>query len=89
VDIGAKTRLDGVRGLIEHLKLFIDRATRERYQPVERAQRAQRTLSELYGLVTSMPRDLARLMKDAWHGRMRVELDLKRLDYFGDCLHSA
>jgi ubiquinone biosynthesis protein len=36
-----------------------------------------------------MPRDLARLMKDARHGRMRVELDLKRLDYFGDRHHSA
>ena len=31
-----------------------------------------------------MPRDLARLVKDARHGRMRVELDLKRLDSFGD-----
>jgi hypothetical protein len=26
-----------------------------------------------------MPRDLARLVKDARHGRMRVDLDLKRL----------
>jgi ubiquinone biosynthesis protein len=36
------------------------------------------------GLVTSVPRDLARLVKDARHGRMRVDLDLKRLDSFGD-----
>jgi ubiquinone biosynthesis protein len=34
--------------------------------------------------VTSVPRDLARLVKDARHGRMRIELDLKRLDSFGD-----
>ena len=75
--------------LIERVKPFIDRAMRERYQPVETARRAQQTLSELYGLVTSMPRDLARLVKDARHGRMRVDLDLKRLDRFGDRLHSA
>ena len=44
----------------------------------------QATLSDFLGLVASMPRDLARLVKDARHGRMRVELDLKRLDTFGD-----
>ena len=37
-----------------------------------------------FGLVASVPRDLARLVKDARHGRMRVELDLKRLDSFGE-----
>jgi ubiquinone biosynthesis protein len=62
---------------------------RERYQPVETARRAQQTLSDLFGLVTSMPRDLARLVKDARHGRLRVDLDLKRLDRFGDRVHSA
>jgi ubiquinone biosynthesis protein len=36
-----------------------------------------------------MPRDLARLVKDARHGRMRVDLDLERLDGFGDRLDSA
>jgi ubiquinone biosynthesis protein len=75
--------------LIERVKPFIDRAMRERYQPVETARRAQQTLSDVFGLVTSMPRDLARLVKDARHGRMRVDLDLKRLDRFGDRMHDA
>jgi ubiquinone biosynthesis protein len=75
--------------LIERVKPFLDRAMRDRYQPVEVARRAQVTLSDFFGLVTSMPRDLARLVKDARHGRMRVDLDLKRLDSFGDRLHSA
>ena len=43
-----------------------------------------RTVRSLRALVTSVPRDLARLVKDARHGRMRIELDLKRLDSFGD-----
>jgi len=55
----------------------------------EAARRTQETLSDFFGLVTSMPRDLARLVKDARHGRMRVDLDLKRLDSFGHRLHSA
>jgi ubiquinone biosynthesis protein len=75
--------------LIERVKPFIDRALRERYQPVEAARRAQQTFSDLFGVVTSMPRDLARLVKDARQGRLRVDLDLKRLDRFGDRLHSA
>ena len=53
------------------------------------SRRVQETLSDFYGLVTSMPRDLARLIKDARHGRMRVDLDLRRLDSFGLRLHSA
>src|SRR5260370_10072387 len=61
----------------------------ERYQPEEAARRAQVTLSDFFGVVTSMPHDLARLVKDARHGRMRVDLDLKRLDSFGDRLHDA
>jgi ubiquinone biosynthesis protein len=36
-----------------------------------------------------VPRDLARLVKDARLGRMRVDLDLKRLDRFGDRLYGA
>ena len=75
--------------LIERVKPFLDRAMRDRYQPAEVARRAQVTLSDFFGLVTSMPRDLARLVKDARHGRLRVDLDLKRLDSFGHRLHSA
>ena len=75
--------------LIERAKPFLDSAVRERYQPAEAARRTQETLSDFFGLVTSMPRDLARLVKDARHGRLRVDLDLKRLDSFGHRLHSA
>src|SRR6266566_5025127 len=36
--------------LIERVKPFLDRATRERYQPAEVARRAQVTLSDFFGL---------------------------------------
>src|SRR6202022_3482705 len=75
--------------LIKRPKPFLDSPMRGRYQPAEAARRAQETLSDFFCLVTSMPRDLARLVKDARHGRMRVDLDLKRLDTFGDRVHSA
>ena len=75
--------------LIERAKPFLDRAMQARYQPVEVARRSQSTFGDLLGLVSSLPRDIARLVKDARQGRLRVELDLKRLDSFGDRLDSA
>ena len=75
--------------LVDRVEPFLRRAMSERYQPVEAFRRGQSTLSDFLGLVTSMPRDLARLIKDARHGRMRVDLDLKRLDAFGNRIHTA
>ncbi len=75
--------------LVERAEPFLNRAMSERYQPVDALRRGQATLSDFLGLVASIPRDLARLVKDARHGRMRVELDLKRLDAFGDRVHDA
>ena len=75
--------------LIERVQPFLERALRERYQPAKAVRRGQATLSDFFGLITSMPRDLARLIKDARQGRIRVDLDLKRLDSFGDRLDRA
>ena len=52
-------------------------------------QRSQATLANAFGLLTTVPRDLARLVKDARRGRMRIDLDLKRLDSFGERLHNT
>jgi ubiquinone biosynthesis protein len=75
--------------LVDRVGPFLKRAMSERYQPIEALRRGQSTLSEFLGLVTTMPRDLVRLVKDARHGRMRIDLDLKRLDAFGDRVHGA
>jgi ubiquinone biosynthesis protein len=75
--------------LIERVQPFLDREIRGRYQPIEAARRAQQTLGDLFGMLTSMPRDLARLVRDARQGRLRLDLDLKRLDHFANRLDSA
>jgi ubiquinone biosynthesis protein len=75
--------------LVDRVEPFLNRAMAERYQPVEALRRGRATVSDFLGLVASVPRDLARLVKDARHGRMRVELDLRRLDSFGARIHSA
>jgi len=75
--------------LVDRVRPFLDRALSERYQPVVALRRSQATLANAFGLLTTVPRDLARLVKDARHGRMRVDLDLKRLDSFGERLHNT
>jgi ubiquinone biosynthesis protein len=75
--------------LVDRVGPFLNRAMSERYQPIEALRWGQATLTEVLGSVTSMPRDLARLVKDARHGRIRIEFDLKRLDAFGHRVHSA
>jgi ubiquinone biosynthesis protein len=68
--------------LVERLKPFLDRAIAARYAPTAMARRGGANLTRFLGLVGSVPRDLGRLLKDARRGRMRVDLDLKRLDAF-------
>ena len=75
--------------LFDRVRPFLDRALSERYQPVVALRRSQATFANALGLLTTVPRDLARLVKDARRGRMRVDLDLKRLDSFGERLHNT
>ena len=75
--------------LVDRAEPFLNRAMSERYQLGDTWRRGKATLSDFLRLVTTLPGDLARLVKDARHGRIRVDLDLKRLDAFGDRLHNA
>ncbi|HEU0204400.1 MAG TPA: AarF/UbiB family protein, partial [Burkholderiaceae bacterium] len=69
--------------LVDRLKPFVERAVTARYAPAEVGRRGGATIGQFLGLMGSVPRDIARLVKDARRGRMRVDLDLKRLDSFG------
>jgi ubiquinone biosynthesis protein len=69
--------------IIDHLTPMIRRALAERYQPAGLVRRGRSTLAQVANLVTSVPRDLARLLRDARRGKTRIDLDLKRLDHFG------
>jgi len=67
----------------ERLAPWVEQAVRRRYAPAELARRGRSALSDFLGLFAAVPRDLARLVRDARRGRARVDLDLKRLDHFG------
>jgi ubiquinone biosynthesis protein len=69
--------------IIDHLTPMLRQALAERYKPAGIVRRGRGTLAQVANLVTSVPRDLARLLRDARRGKTRIDLDLKRLDHFG------
>jgi ubiquinone biosynthesis protein len=86
---GSARKYDPDFRLVDRLKPFVDRALAARYAPAEMGRRGGASLGHFIGLVGSMPRELARLLKDARRGRLRIDLDLKRLDGFGRGLQST
>jgi ubiquinone biosynthesis protein len=67
----------------EHLRPWLRRALRQRYHPREIVRRGRGAVSEFFSVIGSVPRDFARLLREARRGKVRVDLDLKRLDSFG------
>jgi ubiquinone biosynthesis protein len=69
--------------IVEHLSPLLRRVLIERYRPDELARRGRSAASEFLTVVGSVPRDIARLLREARRGKTRIDLDLKRLDDFG------
>jgi ubiquinone biosynthesis protein len=69
--------------IVSHITPLVRRALAERYQPSELLRRGGGALREFIESVGTVPRDLARLLREARRGKARVDLDLKRLDSFG------
>jgi ubiquinone biosynthesis protein len=69
--------------IVAHLTPLVRRVLQERYDPLELARRGRGAVSEFFNVVGGVPRDLARLLREARRGKTRIELDLKRLDSFG------
>ena len=80
---GSARKYDPDFRLVDRLKPFVDRALAARFAPDEVGRRGSASLGHFIGLLGSMPRELARLVKDARRGGLRIDLDLKRLDNFG------
>jgi ubiquinone biosynthesis protein len=67
----------------QHLTPWLRRALRQRYRPAEIIKRGRGAVAEFLSVIGGMPRDLARLLREARRGKIRVDFDLKRLDSFG------
>ncbi|OYY93680.1 MAG: ubiquinone biosynthesis protein UbiB [Hydrogenophilales bacterium 28-61-23] len=86
---GLGHQLDPEFHMVDHLTPFVRRVMEARYSPAALANRARRGMKEMAEIVVGLPRDVARLFRNARRGRMRIDLDLKRLDHFGQQLNSA
>lgn len=75
--------------MVDHLEPFVLGVIEQRYSPQALYQRVQRGLKDLGEVLTGLPRDITRLLRQARRGRMRIDLDLKRLDHFGQQLNDA
>ena len=69
--------------LIDHLGPFLEKAVADRYSPTTLVKRGQHNIEQFLNTVGAVPRDAARLLKEIRRGRLRIDLDLKRLDIFG------
>ena len=73
--------------VVDHLQPMLRRVLSDRHRPDEMVKRGRNTLTDFLNIVGDIPRDVARLVRDARRGKIRIDLDLKRLDQFGRDLH--
>ena len=87
---GLGRQLDPDFQIVHHLTPFVKKVIVERYMPRNLAKRGWRNLNNIVDVATGLPRDISRLLREARRGRVKIDLDLKRLDHFGHQLdHST
>ncbi|HEU0188258.1 MAG TPA: AarF/UbiB family protein, partial [Gallionellaceae bacterium] len=76
---GLGLKLDPDFHITDHLEPFLRRVVRQRYHPATLFKRGRRGLHDIITLVSGLPRDAARLLKQARRGQLKIDLDVKRL----------
>jgi ubiquinone biosynthesis protein len=83
---GLGMQLNPAFHMLDHVTPFVEQVFLERYLPGTLIKRGRKSLRELGEVLVGLPRDFARLIREARRGRLRIDLDLKRLDHFGQQL---
>ena len=86
---GMGRNLDPEFHMAEQALPLLRRALRARYHPKALAQRSWRSLNRLVDLLTSVPDDLARLLRSVRHSGVQVHIDIHNLQRVGDQLDRA
>lgn len=86
---GLGRQLDPDFQMLDHISPFVKRVMLERYEPANLLKRGQHDLQDAAGILLGVPRDVAKLIKDMRRGKIKVDLDLKRLDGFGQQLSQS
>lgn len=83
---GLGRQLDPDFHMVEFMTPFVRQTIMARYKPRALLARGRRNLGETVKLLSGLPHDINRLLKQARRGKLSIDLDLKRLDHFGQQL---
>lgn len=86
---GLGQQIDPEFHMIDQVTPFVERIIKQRYTPQALLARGRKSMREALEVVADLPRDVQHLVRDMRRGRVRVDLDLKRLDHFGHQLDRA
>jgi ubiquinone biosynthesis protein len=86
---GLGQQLDPNFHMIDNVTPFVERIIQQRYTPQALWARGRKSVREALEVAADLPRDLRHLLRDVRRGRIKVDLDLKRLDSFGQQLDRA
>lgn len=86
---GLGQQLDPEFHMIDQVTPFVERIIQQRYTPQALWTRGRKSVRETFEVLADVPRDLRHLLREARRGRVRIDLDLKRLDQFGHQLDRA
>jgi ubiquinone biosynthesis protein len=87
---GLGRQLDPDFQIVHHLTPFVKKVIIDRYTPANLFKRGKRGLTHLTEALTGLPGDVSQVLREAARGRLKLNLDLKRLDHFGHQLdHST
>ncbi len=87
---GLGRQLDPDFQIVKHLTPFVKKVIIDRYKPGALLKRGHRNLMNVVDVATALPRDVSKLLREIRRGRVKIDLDLKRLDHFGHQLdHST
>jgi len=80
---GLARQLDSDFDMSTHTAPFVKEVLRLRYSPEAVIKRGAHGIKDMLSVLTGLPRDLARFFKELRRGRVRIDIDVKRLESFG------
>ena len=75
--------------MIDRVAPFVEKIVLARYTPQAMWTRGRQSALEALQVISGLPHDFSRLLRQARRGRLRIDFDLKRLDHFGHQLDRA
>lgn len=83
---GLARQLDSDFDMSMHTAPFVKEVLRLRYSPEAVIKRGAHGVKDMVSVLAGLPRDLAKFFKELRRGRVRIDIDVKRLERFGQQL---